>query len=284
MKKKRERIIIRRYCKGELLTVIRLEVGRDNNLKHVALKNIFEGKSVPMSLPTVNRAVATSGLTRKRTKKRPNVLLSDEHRTKVSRFASETEALFNHRILFLDESGFNLHTSNKYRYSMPDTNAIDYNIGNRGRNVSLCSILAASGIIYFETVVGAFNEIVFKQFIINVLGSRNLKVGDVLIIGNASIHKIAPVRELLTQNWVTVKFLPPYSPQFNPIENVSGYIKFKCNNFRPKAKTQEELLCHTDRAIAKFNQLEESVIGNCFQGWRRNLNFALNNRWDEINN
>ena len=69
----------------------------------------------------------------------------------------------------------------KYWYSTPDTDAIDYNIGNRGRNVSLCSILAARGIIYSETVVGAFsNGIVFKQFIINALGSRNLKEGDVL--------------------------------------------------------------------------------------------------------
>ena len=149
------------------------------------------------------------------------------------------EALFDQRILFLDESGFNLHTSNKYGYSMPDTDAIDYNIGNRGRNVSLCSILAASGIFYSETVVGAFNGIVFKQFIINTLDSRNLKEGDVLIMDNASIHKIAPVGKLLTQNGVTVKFLPPYSPQFNPIENVFGYIKSKCNNFRPKVKTQE---------------------------------------------
>ena len=107
------------------------------------------------------------------------------------------EALFDHRILFLDESAFNLHTSNKYRYSMPDRDVIDYNIGNRVRNVSLCSILTASGIIYSETVVGAFNGIVFKQFIINALGSRNLK-GDVLIKDNTSIHKIAPVRELLT--------------------------------------------------------------------------------------
>ena len=49
---------------------------------------------------------------------------------------------------------------------MPDTDAIDYNVGNRGRNASLCSILAVSGIMYFETVVGAFNRIVLKQFII----------------------------------------------------------------------------------------------------------------------
>ena len=132
-------------------------MGRDNSLTQVALKNIFEENGIPMSLSTVNRAVTASGLTRKRNKKRPNVVLSDEHRTKVSRFASEMKALFDHRILFLDESGLNLHTSNKYGYSMPDTDAIDYNIGNRGRNVSLCSILAASGIIYSETVVGAFN-------------------------------------------------------------------------------------------------------------------------------
>ena len=281
MKKKRGRIKI---DKSELLTDIRLEVGRDNSLTQVSLKNTFEEKGVPMSLSTLNRAVAASGLTRKRTKKRSNVVLSDQHRTKVSRFASEMETLFDRRILFLDESGFNLHTSNKYGYSMPNTDGIDYNISNRGRNVSLCSISAASGIIYSETVVGAFNGIVFKKFIINALGSRNLKAEDFLIMDNASIHKIAPVRELLTQNGVTVKFLPAYSPQFNPIENVLGYIKSKCNNFRPKAKTQKELLCHIDRAIAEFNQLKESVIGNDFQRWRRNLSFALNNRWDEINN
>ena len=87
-------------------------MGHDNNLTQIALKNILEEKGVSMSLSTVNRAVAASGLTRKRTKKRPNVVLSDEHRTKVSRFATEMEALFDHRILFLDESGFNLHTSN----------------------------------------------------------------------------------------------------------------------------------------------------------------------------
>ena len=88
-------------------------MGRDNSLTQVSLKNIFAEKGVPMSLSTVNRAVAASGLTRKRTKKRPNVVLSDEHRTKLSRFASEVEALFDHRILFLDESGFKLLTSNK---------------------------------------------------------------------------------------------------------------------------------------------------------------------------
>ena len=145
VKKKRGRIII---DKSELLTDIRLEVGRDNSFTQFALKNIFEEKGAPMSLSAINKAVAASGLTRKRTKKRPDVALSDEDRTKVSRFASEMEAFFDHRILFLDESGFNLHTSNKYEYSMPDTDTIDYNIGNRKRNVSLCSILAASVIIF----------------------------------------------------------------------------------------------------------------------------------------
>ena len=84
--------------KSELLTDIRLEVRRDNSLTQVALKNIFEEKGVSISLSTVNRAVAASGLTRKRTKKRPYVVLSDEHRTKVSRFAFKIEALFDHRI------------------------------------------------------------------------------------------------------------------------------------------------------------------------------------------
>ena len=61
-------------------------------------------------------------------------------------------------------------------------------------------------------------------------------------MNNAIIHKIAPVRELLTQNGFTVKFLPPYSPQFNPIENVFGYFKSKRNNFRLKAKTKKSVI------------------------------------------
>ena len=139
---------------------------------------------------------------------------------------------------------------------MPDTDAINYNMGNCGRNVSLCFILAASGIIYFETVVGAFNGIVFKQFIINALGLRKLKEGDILFMDNASIHEIAPIGKLLTQNEVTVKFWLPNFPKFKSIENVFGYIKSKINNFSPKAQTHAELLCHIDRAIAEFNQLE----------------------------
>ena len=165
VKKKRGRIKI---DKSECLTDIRLEVGRDtcNSLTQIALKNIFE-KGVSMSLSFVNRAVAASGRTRKRTNKRPNVVLSDEHRTKVSRFASEMEALFDHRVLFLDESGFNLHTSNKYWYSIPDTYAIDYNIGNRGKNVSLCSILAARGIIYIPRQLSV--RLVIELFSNNLL-------------------------------------------------------------------------------------------------------------------
>ena len=57
-------------------------MGRDNSLTKVALKNIFEEKGVSMSLSTVNKAVVASVLTRKRTKKCPNVVLSDEHRTR----------------------------------------------------------------------------------------------------------------------------------------------------------------------------------------------------------
>ena len=115
--------------------------------------------------------------------------MSDEHRTKVSRFASEMEVLFDHRILFLDESDFNLHTSNKYGHNMPNRDAVDYNISNCGRNVSLCSILAANGIIYSKTIVGACNGIVFKQFIINV-SSRNLKEEDVLIMAMLAFIKL----------------------------------------------------------------------------------------------
>ena len=87
---------------------------------------------------------------------------------------------------------------------------------------------------------------------------------------------------MFNPKWDYCKIFASYSPQFNPIENVFGYIKFKCNNFRPKAKTQEELLCHIDRAIAEFNQLEQGWANFLARGPHLNVELICGPHYNDL--
>ncbi len=73
----------------------------------------------------------------------------------------------------------------------------------------------------------------------------SLRRGDILIMDNLGPHKSGPTLELLAKAGVEVKFLPAYSPDFNPIEKMWSKVK---NHLRGAgARTLEEL----DRAIAQ---------------------------------
>jgi transposase len=55
--------------------------------------------------------------------------------------------------------------------------------------------------------------------------SKVLRPGDVLVMDNLSSHKSATIKQMLQKLGVTVEHLPPYSPDFNPIENMFSKLK-----------------------------------------------------------
>ncbi|MCP4922360.1 MAG: hypothetical protein GY913_36130, partial [Proteobacteria bacterium] len=59
------------------------------------------------------------------------------------------------------------------------------------------------------------DEAAFVAFLVHVL-IPELNPGDVLVMDNLSVHKVAAVRRLLEEAGVTLLFQPPYSPEFNP--------------------------------------------------------------------
>jgi transposase len=74
------------------------------------------------------------------------------------------------------------------------------------------------------TVDGAVNRDVFEAFVEQVLAST-LSPGDVVVMDNLSSHKGTTVRELIEQRGATLLFLPPYSPDLNPIELAFAKLK-----------------------------------------------------------
>src|SRR5215208_51913 len=77
-----------------------------------------------------------------------------------------------------------------------------------------------SGFIYD----GPMNGAVFLAYVEQVL-VPTLQPGEVVIMDNLPAHKAAGVREAIEKAGATLKFLPPYSPEFNPIENAFSKLK-----------------------------------------------------------
>ena len=67
-----------------------------------------------------------------------------------------------------------------------------------------------------------------------------LQVGDLVIMDNLATHKVAGVREAIEAAGARLLYLPPYSPDFNPIENMWSKIKQALRSLAPR--TQAELL------------------------------------------
>lgn len=77
---------------------------------------------------------------------------------------------------------------------------------------------------------GTCNTEVFNSWLNQVL-IPELKPGQVIILDNASFHKSAKTKELIESAGCKLLYLPPYSPELNPIEKTWANIKFKIKSF-----------------------------------------------------
>lgn len=81
-----------------------------------------------------------------------------------------------------------------------------------------------SGMVAPMVLDGPINGDWFEAYVTKVLAPE-LKPGDVVIMDNLSSHKRASVRQRIEAAGATLLFLPPYSPDFNPIEKAFARLK-----------------------------------------------------------
>jgi len=100
----------------------------------------------------------------------------------------------------------------------------------RGEHISVISVLSVEGILHCKIVRGSVNGETFVEFIENQLmpilmpfNGYNLR--SVVIMDNCSIHHVDHVTALLQEIGVLIQWLPPYSPDFNPLEEAFSKVK-----------------------------------------------------------
>jgi len=128
------------------------------------------------------------------------------------------------RLVFVDEMGSNTSLHELYAYSPRGERAHCSVARNRGKNTTLLASMSLSGMGPSMVVEGGVDGMVFQTYLRETLLPA-LNEGDLLVMDNLSVHKSERVRELIERRGVEVLYLPPYSPDFNPIEEAFSKIK-----------------------------------------------------------
>lgn len=143
------------------------------------------------------------------------------------------------RLVFVDEMGANTSLSAIYAYSPKGQRAYCSVPRNRGPNTTLLSCMSVEGMGSSLTVEGATNRDVFEAYVERAL-SPELRPGQVVVMDNLTAHKGERVRELIEERGCELLYLPPYSPDFNPIEE--AFSKIKAVLRKVEARTREGLV------------------------------------------
>lgn len=148
------------------------------------------------------------------------------------------------RLFFIDECGTNTkmaRTRGRSRRGERCRAAIPH---GHWKTTTLVAALTTSGIAAPMILDGAMDGGMFTAYVTHIL-LKELKPGDVVIMDNLPAHKVAAVREIIEGAGARLIYLPPYSPDFNPIEKAFSQIKAYLK--KVEARTKEKL----DHAIAK---------------------------------
>jgi hypothetical protein len=127
-------------------------------------------------------------------------------------------------LVFVDEMGTNISLSPLYSWSRKGERAFGSAPRNWGKNVTLLASITRKGLGPCLAVEGATRREVFEAYLEHVL-APTLKPGQIVVMDNLSAHKGERVRELIEQRGCELVYLPPYSPDFNPIEQAFSKVK-----------------------------------------------------------
>jgi transposase len=113
-------------------------------------------------------------------------------------------------------------------------------------------------------VDGAINGRIFRTYVEKVL-APTLNAGDIVVVDNLGSHKVKGVREAIEARGASLLFLPPYSPDLNPIEQV--FAKLKELLRAAAARTVTDLWSAIGRLLDRFPPQEcANYLANCGYG------------------
>lgn len=159
-------------------------------------------------------------------------------------------------LIFIDEAGVNLAMTRRFARAPKGQRARGKRPNKRGQNVSMIGAISLTGIVTQLPILGALDGITFEAFIAQQL-VPNLWKGACVILDNCTVHLGKDVEALIKAAGARLIYLPPYSPDFSPIENCWSKIKTRLRAIG--ARTYSDLKDAIDKAFDEVSL--EDLLG-----------------------
>jgi transposase len=163
------------------------------------------------------------------------------------------------RLIFIDETWAKTNMTRLRGRALRGERLIDKSPHGHWKTTTLIAALGLEGVRCSAVVDGAVNSDVFGAFVKQVLVPE-LRPGDIVVMDNLSSHKGRRIRRLIERVGAAVEYLPPYSPDLNPIEMVFSKIK---QLLRTMACRTKDALWRSMQSV--LNAVTATDATNCFK-------------------
>ncbi len=165
----------------------------------------------------------------------------EQKEEQVKEYLNEISDVLKENIVYIDESGINTYLYREYAYSKRGKKVYDKIKGRKFKRTNIVAAKYRKEIIapmqYDTAMTGEFFEGWFEEILL-----PKLPQNVVIVMDNASFHRKDQLNEIAEDHNITLLFLPPYSPELNPIEKFWANMKRFLRNFLYKFASLNDAL------------------------------------------
>ena len=165
------------------------------------------------------------------------------------------------RFVFLDETGASTNMVRRYGRCARGERLVDATPWGHWKTTTFVAGLRAGGMVAPLVLDGPMTGAWFRAYVEQMLAPA-LSPGDVVVMDNLAAHKVAGVREAIQAVGASVLYLPPYSPDLNPIEQL--FAKLKAMLRSAAARSKDALWTTIGQALDAFPEHEcRNYLAHC---------------------
>ena len=160
---------------------------------------------------------------------------TEENRKRRAEFLGKIRAVSPEKLIYLDESGVTTSMTRLYARSRDGARIHEAAPGGHWKILTVLGAMSTRGMIATMTIEEPTDADIFLAYLDHVLCPK-LRPGDAVVMDNLSAHKVQGVRERIAAAGAELLYLPPYSPDLNPIEKAWSKLKLLLRSARSRTK------------------------------------------------
>jgi len=147
-------------------------------------------------------------------------------------FSETIEAISTERLVYVDECGVDQYLYREYAYAPRGQKVVAEISGKKFKRTNFCAGICQGKWVAPIEYDGTTNSVLFEYWFEQCL-LKEVRPGSVIVLDNATFHRKSVLPQLAAQKNCSVLFLPPYSPDLNPIEHKWAWLKRKLRELLP---------------------------------------------------